>query len=49
MRPGNTDQKLRQQRLIFYEDDIEKINAFLENYQKLSKSRCNMLIDVEAL
>ncbi len=47
MRPGNTDQKLRQQRLIFYEDDIEKINAFLENYQKLSKSRCNMLIDVE--
>lgn len=47
MRPSETDQKLRKQRLIFYEDDIERINKSLENYQNLSKSRCNMLIDVE--
>lgn len=47
MKPSETDQKLRKQRLIFYEDDIERINKALENYQTLSKSRCNMLIDVE--
>ena len=47
MRPSDTDQRLRKQRLIFYEDDIERINKALENYQSLSKSRCNMLIDVE--
>lgn len=47
MRPSETDKKLRKQRLIFYEDDIERINKALENYQNLSKSRCNMLIDVE--
>jgi len=47
MRPSETDQKLRNQRLIFYEDDVEQINRALENYQQLSKSRCNMLIDVE--
>lgn len=47
MRPSDTDQKLRHARLIFYEDDIERINKALENYQNLSKSRCNMLIDVE--
>ena len=47
MRPSETDQKLRNQRLVFYEDDIERINKALENYQNLSKSRCNMLIDVE--
>ena len=47
MRPSDTDQKLRKQRLVFYEDDIERINKSLENYQNLSKSRCNMLIDVE--
>jgi len=46
-RPSETDAKLRKQRLIFYEDDIERINRALENYQNLSKSRCNMLIDVE--
>lgn len=46
-RPSETDQKLRNQRLIFYEDDVENINRALENYQQLSKSRCNMLIDVE--
>lgn len=47
MRPSETDQKLRHARLIFYEDDVERINKALENYQNLSKSRCNMLIDVE--
>ncbi|MCO5165095.1 MAG: roadblock/LC7 domain-containing protein [Planctomycetes bacterium] len=47
MKPSETDQKLRKQRLIFYEDDIGRINKALENYQNLSKSRCNMLIDVE--
>jgi predicted regulator of Ras-like GTPase activity (Roadblock/LC7/MglB family) len=47
MKPSETDQKLRKQRLIFYEDDVERINKALENYQNLSKTRCNMLIDVE--
>ena len=30
MRPSETDQKLRKQRLIFYEDDVERINKALE-------------------
>ena len=44
---SETDQRLKKQRLVFYEDDVERINQALENYQGLSKSRCNMLIDVE--
>ena len=46
MGASETDRKLRKARLIFYEDDVERINKALENYQNLSKSRCNMLIDV---
>src|SRR6185295_4506150 len=44
---SETERKLRERRLIFYEDDIERINKALENYQSLSKSKCNILIDIE--
>jgi predicted regulator of Ras-like GTPase activity (Roadblock/LC7/MglB family) len=44
---SETDRRLRERRLIFYEDDVERINKGLENYQALSKSKCNILIDIE--
>jgi predicted regulator of Ras-like GTPase activity (Roadblock/LC7/MglB family) len=36
---------LRDKRLIFYEEDIEKINKVLEEFLKLSGSKSNLLID----
>ncbi len=44
---SETERRLRERRLIFYEDDVERINKALENYQSLSKSKCNILIDIE--
>ena len=44
---SETDRRLKERRLIFYEDDVERINKALENYQALSKSKCNILIDIE--
>ena len=44
---SETDRRLKERRLIFYEDDVERINKALENYQSLSKSKCNILIDIE--
>ena len=44
---SETERKLRDRRLIFYEDDVERINKALDNYQSLSKSKCNILIDIE--
>ncbi|MFH1422122.1 MAG: roadblock/LC7 domain-containing protein [Planctomycetota bacterium] len=36
---------LREKRLIFYQEDIEKINKVLEEFLKLSDSKANILID----
>ena len=44
---SETERRLRERRLIFYEDDVERINKALDNYQSLSKSKCNILIDIE--
>ena len=42
-----SDQKLRQQRLVFYKDDIELIDKVLAEFLRLSGSRCALLIDKE--
>jgi predicted regulator of Ras-like GTPase activity (Roadblock/LC7/MglB family) len=41
------DQRLKSRRLVFYQDDVDKIDKALINYQTLSKSRCNILVDIE--
>jgi predicted regulator of Ras-like GTPase activity (Roadblock/LC7/MglB family) len=38
---------IREKRLVFYKDDIDKINAVLKEFLNLSDSKCNMLIDKE--
>ena len=38
---------IREKRLVFYKDDIDKINAVLKEFLSLSDSKCNMLIDKE--
>ena len=44
---GETDQRLKSRRLVFYQDDVDKIDKALINYQTLSKSKCNILVDIE--
>jgi predicted regulator of Ras-like GTPase activity (Roadblock/LC7/MglB family) len=39
------DSALRQQRLVFYTQDIERLHTELDAFLELSKSRCVMLID----
>jgi predicted regulator of Ras-like GTPase activity (Roadblock/LC7/MglB family) len=39
--------KIRETRLVFYKDDIDKINEVLKEFLSLSDSKCNMLIDRE--
>lgn len=41
------NQNLQERRLIFYKDDIDRINRVLEEFLKLSDSKCNILIDKE--
>lgn len=45
-RPIPSDSELlRQRRLVFYQDYVPQITQILEEYQRLSESRCNILID----
>ena len=39
------DNQLRSDRLVFYEQDIERLHAELDAFLELSKSRCALLID----
>ncbi len=39
------DQKLRTQRLVFYENDIQRLDAEIDTYLELSKARCVLLVD----
>ncbi len=39
------DQKLREERLVFYEKDIERLNAEIDTFLELSKARCVLLVD----
>ncbi len=38
---------LREKRVVFYKEDVEKINEVLIEFLKLSDSKCNILIDKE--
>ena len=46
MVPDNSS-RLRDSRLIFYRDDVERINRVLEEFLKLSGAKQNLLIDKE--
>jgi predicted regulator of Ras-like GTPase activity (Roadblock/LC7/MglB family) len=41
------DDRLRQERLIFYKNDIDKIDRVLNEFLKLSQARCALIIDKE--
>lgn len=41
------DDRLRQDRLVFYKADIEKIDRILTEFLKLSQARCALLVDKE--
>lgn len=40
-----SDEKLRQDRLVFYTEDVENIDRVLEEFLALSNAKCAMLID----
>ena len=43
---GNSrDENLRRSRLVFYENDVQKLNAEIDTFLELSKSRCVLLVD----
>lgn len=39
------DQKLREERLVFYEKDVQRLNAEIDTFLELSKARCVLLVD----
>lgn len=41
----NANEKLRADRLVFYVEDVESIDAELDGFLELSAARCAMLID----
>jgi len=41
------EDRLREQRLIFYREDIEKIDAVLEEFLEASGAKCALLVDKE--
>ena len=41
------DEQLRQNRLIFYEEDVDKINTCLEGFLERSQANCALIVDVE--
>lgn len=43
----NQNEQLRQDRLVFYEEDIENITAVLKELVKLSGAKCALLVDKE--
>lgn len=47
MLPRDQDGVLKDRRLIFYERDVEEIDKVLEEFLRLSESRCALLIDKE--
>jgi predicted regulator of Ras-like GTPase activity (Roadblock/LC7/MglB family) len=44
---SDASKRLREQRLIFYSDDVEKIDKYLIDFLKLSSAKCAMIIDKE--
>ena len=43
----NDSEKLRQNRLVFYQEDIEAISKILKELNNLSSAKCSLLIDKE--
>lgn len=43
----NANEKLRQDRLVFYKDDIDAIDKVLAEFLRLSGSKCALLVDKE--
>jgi len=43
----NRDQRLKDQRLIFYANDIERLDAEIDTFLELSKARCVLLVDCD--
>ncbi|MBI4665924.1 MAG: roadblock/LC7 domain-containing protein [Nitrospinae bacterium] len=41
------DEKLREKRMVYYKEDFDQIEKLMEEYLKLSNSRCVFLIDKE--
>lgn len=41
----NRDQHLKNQRLVFYESDIERLDSEIDAFLELSKARCALLVD----
>ena len=39
------DQRIKQQRLVFYEKDIERIDNEIDAFLELSKARCVLIVD----
>lgn len=42
---GTQDEKIRQRRLVFYKDDVDRIEAHLSNFLSIAKAKCSLLID----
>ncbi|MFT5051065.1 MAG: putative regulator of Ras-like GTPase activity (Roadblock/LC7/MglB family) [Chlamydiales bacterium] len=42
-----SDQKLRNDRLVFYAKDVERLDAELDGFLEFSKAKCVMLVDRE--
>src|SRR6185503_19231066 len=43
--PVSRDENLRKSRLVFYENDIQRLNAEIDTFLELSKARCALLVD----
>ncbi len=41
------DSQLKKQRLVFYSEDMEKIDRYMAEFLKLSGARCALLVDKE--
>ena len=44
---SDASRQMRDKRLVFYADDVEKLDKYLGEFLKLSKAKCAMLIDKE--
>jgi predicted regulator of Ras-like GTPase activity (Roadblock/LC7/MglB family) len=47
MASQSRDENLRRSRLVFYEDDIQRLNAEIDTFLELSKARCSLLVDCD--
>ncbi|MHC5035966.1 MAG: roadblock/LC7 domain-containing protein [Planctomycetota bacterium] len=43
----DASKKIREKRLVFYSEDVDRIDKYLLEFLKLSKARCSLLIDKE--